>query len=63
VTRFKELQRIRQALKNSDLSELKWASDYCRTRLQISARKDHAKTWRKLLSEVEEALVALPRKR
>ena len=34
MTRFKELKRIEQAIKNKDRNELLWAKEYCEARLK-----------------------------
>jgi hypothetical protein len=45
MTRFKELERIEAAIEHRNKSELHWALDYCRIRLQIAPRKEHTKYW------------------
>jgi len=56
MTRFKELQRIEEAIKNRSESELVWALNYCKMRLGIALRKDHKKHWHKLEGQVKNAL-------
>jgi hypothetical protein len=63
MTRFKELARIRAAIKHKDERELRWAVGYCRMRLQIAPRKDHAEYWKKLERETTSALHDLSRQR
>lgn len=59
MSRFKELNRIQAAIKNADKPELDWALSYCRLRLDLASRKDHATHWRKLEKEVSAALESL----
>ncbi len=56
MTRFKELRRIQKAIQNKDIKELQWARSYCRMRLKIVALKQHEKTWKKRLEDVQAAL-------
>jgi hypothetical protein len=56
MTRFKELQRIEDAIRHKNESELEWALDYCKMRLGIAFRKDHQKHWRSLERKVQDAL-------
>ena len=63
MTRFKELARIRAAIKNNDEAELRWAVGYCRMRLQIAVRKDHVKYFEKLERETTSALHRLSQQR
>lgn len=56
MTRFKELARIRAAIKQKNERELQWAVGYCQMRLRIAARKDHAKYWRTIQREVKDVL-------
>lgn len=59
MTRFKELARIKTAIKNKNEPELRWAAEYCRMRLRIATRKDHAKYWHGIEREVTDALRSL----
>ena len=61
MTRFKELQRIENAIEHRNRPELEWAFNYCRMRLGIAPRKDHQKHWRKLEGKVEAALAEAER--
>jgi hypothetical protein len=40
VALFKELKRIESTIQHKNIPELKWASAYCKMRLQISSRND-----------------------
>jgi len=59
MSRFKELNRIDDAIKNANKAELEWADSYCRMRLQIATLKDHQKFWRNLQRDVSKALAAV----
>ena len=63
MTRFKELQRIENAITNRDISELEWAIWYCESRLQnisisygAQLRKRNEKHWNLLLKKIRAAL-------
>ncbi len=56
MTRFKELARIEGAIKNRSAAELRWASEYCKMRLSIAARKDHIKYWKQIEKKVIQAI-------
>jgi hypothetical protein len=56
MTRFKELKRIESAIEHKNHSDLEWALDFCKMRLQIATRKDHQKYWRRIDQKVREAL-------
>ena len=64
MTRFKELKRIEDAIKNKDQGQLLWAVDYCKMRMEIAPKiglqpkavKSHIKTWQNILDKVELAL-------
>ncbi len=56
MTKFKELRRIQRAIENQDVMDLEWAANYCRTRIKIATKKDHAKYWRNILRDVESAI-------
>lgn len=58
MTRFKELQRIENAVRHRNKAELEWAFAYCRMRLGLTRRKDHQKYWRKIAEKVRTALGA-----
>ena len=58
MSRFKEGRRITSALESKDAAELKWAQAYCRMRVGLATRKDHAKHWTALLRKVESAMEA-----
>ncbi|MDO9308592.1 MAG: hypothetical protein Q7V04_05960 [Deltaproteobacteria bacterium] len=53
MTRFKELQRIENAIKNRDVRELEWAVKYCEMRIPIVTMKQHEKHWMKLQKKVQ----------
>jgi hypothetical protein len=59
MTRFKELQRIENAIKNRDVSELKWSMKYCEMRIQIATMNHHVKHWSKLQRKVHTVLKEL----
>jgi hypothetical protein len=56
MTRFKELKRIKAAIKNKDQLELQWAIGYCKMRLTIAGKADHEKYWRQMERTVAQAL-------
>jgi len=56
MTRFKELQRIEDAIKHKNEVELRWSLNYCKMRLGVAFRKDHQKHWRNLERKVQGAL-------
>jgi predicted GIY-YIG superfamily endonuclease len=53
MTRFKELQRIENAIKYRGVLELEWAVKYCELRIPIATREKHVKHWTKLLKKVQ----------
>lgn len=53
MTRFKELQRIENAIKYRDVRELEWAVKYCEMRILIATREQHVTHWTKLLKKVQ----------
>ncbi|HET6421038.1 MAG TPA: hypothetical protein VFG19_12810 [Geobacteraceae bacterium] len=53
MTRFKELQRIENAVKNRDVRELEWAVKYCDMRIPIATLKQHVKHWTKLQKKIQ----------
>ena len=56
MTRFKELARIRAAIKLRNEPELRWAVEYCQMRLKIATREDQVNYWRGIQHEVSDAL-------
>ncbi|HYG98959.1 MAG TPA: hypothetical protein VD837_07495 [Terriglobales bacterium] len=56
MTRFNELARIEAAIEHRNEPELRWAESYCRMRLSIVSRKEHAKYWRNLERKVANVL-------
>jgi hypothetical protein len=64
MSRFKEGNRIEEAIKNQDERQLLWAVDYCKMRIKtanqigLSATKVklHTKHWQDILDRVEDAL-------
>jgi hypothetical protein len=56
MTRFKELARIRAAIKLRNEPELRWAVEYCQMRLKTATRKDQAEYWRGIQREISETL-------
>jgi hypothetical protein len=56
MTRFKEGQRIENAIKHKDEKELLWAISYCKSRLSLAKLKQHIKHWKNLIHELERAL-------
>jgi hypothetical protein len=59
MTRFKELARIEAAIEHKDEVDLRWALDYCKMRLSISAHKEILKHWKKIEKDVIQALETL----
>jgi hypothetical protein len=55
VTRFKELRRIERAIEHRDQTELRWAADYCRMRLQFAVTKQGQSRWRQIAKRVKAA--------
>ncbi len=53
MTRFKELQRIENAIKNRDVRELEWAVKYCEMRIPSATMKQNVKHWTNLLKKVQ----------
>jgi hypothetical protein len=64
MTRFKEMRRIENAIKNKNKDELVWGKNYCRMRIKTAniiglSKKmaaHHIKHWQKVLNEVEDVL-------
>ena len=58
VTRSKDLRRIEQAIEHRDKTELRWAAEYCRLRLQHIRVLDRGSEsrWRTLEKRIREAL-------
>jgi hypothetical protein len=64
MSRFNELRRIEDAIKNKDKDQLLWGIDYCKSRIKTAnqmglsakAAKQHTKHWKKILDEIEETL-------
>lgn len=56
MTRFKELRRIERAIEERNKSELEWAQGYARMRVETASMKQHLKSWRKHLNDIEAAL-------
>lgn len=58
MTRFKEQRRIDKAIEHKNIEELKWALNYCRSRLDIAPLKSHVKRWEKQIKLVEAAILS-----
>ena len=56
MSRFKELNRINNGIKNKNKEELLWALEYCNLRLSISHMKEHKKHWSQLIKIIVETL-------
>ena len=52
MTRFKERRRIERAIEHRDQVDLRWASEYCRMRLQLARTKQEISHWRQLEKRV-----------
>ena len=58
MTRFKELKRIEQAIKNADKTELVWADSYCAMRIKVATIERGKNHWRKIQKSVRNVLAA-----
>lgn len=56
MTRFKEKRRIDKAIEHKNIEELKWALNYCRSRLSIAPLESHVKRWKKQIKLIEAAI-------
>ena len=56
MSRFEELNRIKNAIKHNDQRELLWAREYCEMRFNLSNKKQHKNHWHKLTKEVNQTL-------
>lgn len=56
MTRFKELKRIENAIKNADKTDLVWADSYCATRIKIATIESGKNYWRKVQKSVRNVL-------
>jgi mannose-1-phosphate guanylyltransferase len=56
MSRFKELNRIEDAIKHKNKNELLWSIGYCQNRLDIATMKEHKKHWNKLIKRTKEVL-------
>ena len=56
MTRFKELQRIENAIVKTNQTDLEWALGYCIMRIQLSRLKVHRKYWLGVEKRVRTAL-------
>ena len=56
MSRFKELNRINEAIKHKNKGELGWAKEYCNSRLSFASLKPHQKHWETLLKKVDSAI-------
>jgi hypothetical protein len=59
MTRFKELSRIQAAIRHRNESELRWADDYCRMRVEIATLNKHKSYWKRIQRDVDHALRGL----
>ena len=57
MTRFKELRRIEAALVHKSEVELRWARSFILSRLAVIKDMRGANRWRKLLKEIDAALL------
>jgi predicted GIY-YIG superfamily endonuclease len=53
MTRFKELQRIENAIKYRDVRDLEWEVKYREMKIPIATMEQHVKHWTKLLKKVQ----------
>lgn len=60
MTRFKELDRINKAVESRDEAELRWANDYCRSRLGIARTSAQERYWKALLRQISGLRHRLP---
>ena len=56
MSRFKESNRIENAIKHKNKAELLWALSYAEMRLNSASMKHHEKHWRKIIKKIEQAL-------
>ena len=56
MSRFPELRRIESAIEHQNIAELKWALNYCETRLKHARLKQHKKSWQQRKDKVQAAL-------
>ena len=56
MTRFKIQKRIEAAIQSADKNELRWALDYCESRLAHATMNHHKKHWRELIEQTQAAL-------
>ena len=56
MSRFKEHNRIENAIKHQNKQELEWAQGYSEMRLSMSSMKEHEKHWRKMLKRINKAI-------
>ena len=56
MSRFKELNRINEAINHKNKQELLWSLQCCQSRLNISTMKEHKKHWKKLIKEINATL-------
>jgi hypothetical protein len=59
MTRFKDLRRLEDAIKNANEEELKWADAWCKRRFSMATMKHHQRHWRKLMKRVDTAIAEL----
>ena len=52
MTRFKELRRIERAIEHRDQVDLRWAAEYCQSRLKLAPTKQGMSHWRRLEKRV-----------
>ena len=56
MSRFKELNRIEEAIKHKNISELHWAQSYSQMRVGTAEMKEHVKHWKNINARVNEAI-------
>ncbi len=56
MSRFKELNRIENAIRNCDNPELEWAQKYAEMHFSLATMKKHEKFWRKMLKRINKAI-------
>ena len=56
MSRFKELNRIEEAIRHKNIPELQWAQSYSQSRINSAEMKEHLKHWKQINERVIEAI-------
>lgn len=59
MSSFPELQRIERAIKSKEERQLRWAMEYCESRLKQDADGKQQADWQALLERVKAAMAEL----